>query len=75
MGGKHAGIEVSRDLVGTIADVLEKLRLCSATTGAVARTTLSASGDSRDGFEASVRLDTVSPFAVRDAGRRARDVL
>ena len=48
---------------------------CAATTAAVARTTLSASGDNSDVLEASVGLDTVSPFAVRDAAQRAKVVL
>lgn len=47
----------------------------AATTGAVARTTLSAWGDNSDVLEASVGLDTVSPFAVRDAAQRAKVVL
>jgi hypothetical protein len=37
---------------------------CAATTDAEAWTTLSASGDSKDGLDASVRLDTVDPFGV-----------
>ena len=48
---------------------------CAATTGAVARTTLRFSGDNRDGFEASARLDTVflrSLFGRGPACQRSR---
>ena len=44
----------------------------AATTGAVARTTLSDWSDKNDDLGASVRFDTVSPFAVGAGIRHAR---